>query len=635
MEDATGQTTPVTQSTDELLQLYARNVSALIRSYGLSEDKHLAQQVYRYGADFLGSVRKIPTLLSDEPADLLSLYQPTFFRLGQKKLSEVQLRKDISAKIDQIVIKGNAGAGKTIFLRRHAVLRMRQSECLCFLLELRYLNNNGMKLFDFIRDKVLSTGWITDYAFRHLLKLGKIEFLLDALDEVNIERRGALLDELAEIRDKHPQFRFIITTRYGDEYSAVPDATLYHILGFTKVQAIALIHSVEFDQDSKDRFARELDEGLYDRSPDLISSPLLCTILLLTYKRFVSIPEGLHQYYQQAYEVLFSRHDLHKVGGLKRGLRSGLNILEMQSILDYISAISYTAQSLEFSESDFLGLIKDALKVTGLQAKETDIKNDLIEALSLFVRDGFELRYNHRSFQEYFCAHYIVTAGDELATACLQAVRDRSETDAVLIMAHGLNPEKIDNIWLSKEVDKTALNLKALFEEGSHLKLLATAFGFISIDNLAVSFNVGGSDSSREFAALLRCIEDRSSVTFPSCPDYASFIAEGSAAVEMRNMLIFLLPDGEVGIVDTLKRKLFQIDYFPKRKRYIFKDFGGRMKSIESHPAWRRCAADLIELVERWKTALDTRQIARTTSTLEYFHRMASKGKPTGPTRTP
>ncbi len=53
----------------------------------------------------------------------------------------------------------------------------------------------------------------------------------------------------------------------------------------SKEQALSLIKKIEYDQNIKEKFYKELDEYLYDKYETFASNPLLLTIMLLTFRK--------------------------------------------------------------------------------------------------------------------------------------------------------------------------------------------------------------------------------------------------------------------------------------------------------------------------------------------------------------
>ncbi len=261
---------------DELL---ARSSAAVKRHLALL-GPNLSSHIKDYASKATDGVRRVRTILSDQPSDLVKMYEPIFFDSDKSDYSE-DFISELVGRGTQIVVKGQGAAGKSMFMRRHFLRVIEKGGCLPFLIELRGYSYSNSGFFAYVLDQVRGLApWIDVNIFHHLLNTRRIELLLDALDEVSHEKRINLADQLHNFIRDHPRARVIITTRYGDRYGLLSNLAEYHVKAFGRDQTIALINGLDFDADSKDRFVSALSDGLYERSPDLLSNPLLASIML-------------------------------------------------------------------------------------------------------------------------------------------------------------------------------------------------------------------------------------------------------------------------------------------------------------------------------------------------------------------
>lgn len=248
----------------------------------------------KYATDTSSNFGSIRTIVCELPSRLLSIYQPTRFLVGNNIVHENELIKSLPIT-KRAVIRGHAGAGKSIFLKRHFLRRLSEKESIPIFFELRNLNHNFTNLFSNIYDYAHDLlPWLDVPIFRKLLSLGKIEIYLDALDEVKHSIRSAVNNQVTHMINEFPKATIILTTRYGDKYKTPASITEYKIQPFSLDQAVSLINSLEFHEESKLRFSKALKDGLFLKNSDLLSNPLLCSIMMLTYRRFSVIPDRIH-----------------------------------------------------------------------------------------------------------------------------------------------------------------------------------------------------------------------------------------------------------------------------------------------------------------------------------------------------
>lgn len=130
----------------------------------------------------------------------------------------------------------------------------------------------------------------------------------------------------------------------------------------------------------------------------------------LLYKAFEykkTIPYKKHIFYRQVYDALFEEHDLSKAGAYKREKESNLDIEDFHSILRTIGFITLN-RGVIYSKEEFIKIVRLAKeKNIGIDFNESKFIRDLISAVPIFIKEGNEYRWAHKSFQEYFAASYI------------------------------------------------------------------------------------------------------------------------------------------------------------------------------------------------------------------------------------
>ena len=167
--------------------------------------------------------------------------------------------------------------------------------------------------------------------------------------------------------------------------------------------------------DNKDQLRRRPQETLskrgrappYDSHTSFLSSPLLSSIMLLTYEQFADIPNKMHIFYEQAFAALFRRHDAQKAQFIRKTYAN----LAINDFRSFFSAFcfSYLEERFSFLDKDLRTATTKALKYAGLTTKIDDVLRDLHECLCMLQRDGIYTVFVHRSFQEYFCAVFLAS----------------------------------------------------------------------------------------------------------------------------------------------------------------------------------------------------------------------------------
>ncbi len=119
-----------------------------------------------------------------------------------------------------------------------------------------------------------------------------------------------------------------------------------------------------------------------------------------------------------------------------------------------------------------MDLLTEAVDIENIECQPSDLKDDLVEAVSLINLDGLELRFVHRSFQEYFCAHYIASQTSEIAFSCIEAIKARAIEDEVVGMAYALNAPRFQEAWLSVRLKSAHERAERSIKAGKYVDLV-------------------------------------------------------------------------------------------------------------------------------------------------------------------
>ena len=204
-----------------------------------------------------------------------------------------------------------------------------------------------------------------------------------------------------------------------------------------------MVEKLPSDAELKEKFVSDLRGFLFDRHKSFLSNPLLLSIMLLTYGESGHIPKKLSLFYHHAYEALFQRHDSLK-GGYQRDRRTSLDIYDFARVFGAFCLQTYDARKFQFSRSDALEYIRKAKSYVGLEVEAADYLDDCLQAVCLLMEDGLNVVFSHRSFQEYFVAHYIQGADSRVQTDLLQRFTGAMQTDNVYTLLFEMNPALVE-----------------------------------------------------------------------------------------------------------------------------------------------------------------------------------------------
>jgi len=395
---------------------------------------------------------------------LREIYVPTTF-LDKDFTDEVFIANFFEHTCDpkrrptkSIGITASAGAGKSFFLRYCflTILEMPPGPIPLFL-EAKSFNRTSLGT---IADRILDS-------FRELdvrvlpeqiiegLRSGLFCVLLDGIDEMKPAIQSHYLAEIRSFVGKFPDCPFLASSRPGNFIHSAGLDYIFQLKRMSKPTVIQLLDKLEFDQVTKQNFSTLVGEELYESHYEYVSNPLLCTIMLLTYSENGKISRKRHEFYEDAFSALWSRHDVRK-DGFERENFSGLDKNDFQRLLAAFSFSSYANGDYEFRELEFRKHFGIGLALTGIVCKEEHFRNDVAVSTCIMLEDGNCLRFLHRSFQEYFAAIFLLGTRDDAIEGLAEEISERIETDKVLQLAYSINPEKLERNWILKIIPKFA-----------------------------------------------------------------------------------------------------------------------------------------------------------------------------------
>jgi len=322
---------------------------------------------------------------------------------------------DALNSISKYIVLGKPGAGKTTFLK-HICLETLSgkigSPALPIFISLKSHSDSDLSLIQSIM-KQFSICEMEDFEefVKHLMKKGKLLFLLDGLDEVNAHRSKKVIKEINDLSKTYRKNRFIISCRIA--------AYNYCFELFEEVE-IANFDSDQIDQfvgnwfaDSKP-IAALFKKEIYKNPAiaELGKTPLLLTLLCIAFQENLRFPPSRGELYKEAIDALIKKWDSSR--GIRRDeIYKSLSNKRKEGLFSAIAAKSFERGNYFFRQLDLESEIGYYLNnLPGYnEASEPDNGNILkaIEAQhGIFIERAKGIySFSHLTFQEYFTAKYI------------------------------------------------------------------------------------------------------------------------------------------------------------------------------------------------------------------------------------
>ena len=362
---------------------------------------------------------KIKTLLrGNTPVYLYDIYYPIklqSIQRGQKTATiDTDYVGDMFKISNCITIIGDAGSGKSTLVKHLFLNCIHRSVAIPILVELRYLNDYGNNISDYIFGKIFENK-LTKNAdiLNRLMENGKFAFFLDGFDELKADIKNNVITTLTALINKFPQNKYVITTR---PYSDIENLQLFHNLHVKQLSYKEgdiekfVFKQLQAEQELAEKIKRSLATNKSTYINSFLVNPLLLSLYILTFQSNAEIPNKKYIFYRRVINALFSEHDSKTKLGFVRQKISGLNQEQFEEILKLFCFLSY--YDSEFSwDTDYVNHILTQAKtqIGDIKFDNTEFIQDLKSAVALWTEDNGILSFAHRSLQEYFAALFVKT----------------------------------------------------------------------------------------------------------------------------------------------------------------------------------------------------------------------------------
>lgn len=439
-------------------------------------------------------------LYKDQAVDFKSRYVKVFFEKSDKEYSDSEI---LSFSMDSrnVVVSGTAGTGKTMFMRWAAlslIERMKGHGRVPLYLELRYSTELAARV-DFEKYLYEATSSVKDKAsygqFLNGLKSGLFVILLDAIDEINPEIRSDVIKSIVKFTEDYPDCSVVMSSRPDEYLTTIQSFSVFKTKPMDIKQIKEVISKLEWNEEAKQKLLARLDQGVYKGIAEFLSNPLLATILLLTYDDAAEIPKKLSTFYQQAFEVLYQRHDATK-GAYKRKLYAGLSMSDFQRLFSTFCFQTYIDYKVEFSDKQLWEAFEQAADYEEIEESPENLIKDAMESACLIQKEGLDNSFVHRSFQEFFCACFIESYKEDDVVEIIEEIFLKEEQSTALRMLYEISPQTFEYEWLLPTLDDLLKKISRLnFETKSGLSKILNMFSgglYVGVESGEVEYTAWG-----------------------------------------------------------------------------------------------------------------------------------------------
>jgi predicted NACHT family NTPase len=365
---------------------------------------------------------------TDKPISLSSFFYPVSIKSQEKskltdKVYPIKITSLKNLPNKHTIIFGTVGQGKSILLRYLLGQELRSGAHIPLLCELRniesqslisYLNERFALLLDIPPNQELFSFFATH---------GKIAFLLDGFDEINNEKIPKISQELEDLANKYNVCHIVLTSRPDTECRYLTSFHTVRIQGLTPSDLEPFYKQIGHDAN----FAKLIVSSI-NRSPvkirELISTPLLATLLAISYRAAHKIPIEFSEFYEELFQILLIRHDASKLGW-QRSRKTKLNAREIQQVFEAFCFATRKRNLVVIDFDEAVALSKACLNDVGLSSDAQHIIEDIKRVTCLLVEEGKKLQFVHSSVQEFFAARYVKTRTEQVAASFYKQLLDK------------------------------------------------------------------------------------------------------------------------------------------------------------------------------------------------------------------
>ncbi|WP_429193307.1 NACHT domain-containing protein [Aeromonas salmonicida] len=348
----------------------------------------------------------------DKSVNLNEFYYPSKIKVENNIISVSSL--NIFPENCKIVVQGTAGQGKSILLRYLAGTRLKEGKTIPIFVELMKItekNSIQSTIVNSINDLGLN---IEEKDLDLIFSSGKFTVLLDAFDEIPESCLRDTLNYMDSLCSKYRNQQIIISSRPGADIQKISYFSVYDLEPLQPSDFKPIL--LKFFN-KHEATVHQILKSLHENGSEiarLITTPLLLTLLAVTYKTYTKIPSQLHEFYENIFYLLVNRHDSTKPG-FRREYKSGLNEKQLEELFCAFCFYCTIEDKASLSRQEALAISKRAIQFTRVApSSDFSFLNDCIKNTCLLLEEGFRYHYIHKSIREYHASRFISSSPIEL-----------------------------------------------------------------------------------------------------------------------------------------------------------------------------------------------------------------------------
>jgi NACHT domain len=365
-------------------------------------------------------------VFQNRPKSLSELYIPLTLQSSHGNTKDILIDKYEEAfisKYKKLVITDSAGMGKSTLLKYLFIDSVKTNVGVPIFIELRKLSKDNNVIDEIFKELNPIDDSFDKNFILSLIKRGDFIFFLDGYDEIPLDQRISVTEDLQSFISKASKNIFILSSRPQTAIASFSDFHEFKIKPLEKDEAFELLRKY----DGKNNLAEQLIEVItkeinYKNLEEFLINPLMVSLLYkgYEYKQTISYKKSI--FYRQVFDALYENHDLTKGGAFVHEKLSMLDIEEFHTVLRIVAYLTWKIGKVEYDKDEIIKYLSKAREYTNIEFKESRFLDDLVANVPLFYEEGNLYRWKHKSLQEYFSAQYICTDSKDLQEVILNNI---------------------------------------------------------------------------------------------------------------------------------------------------------------------------------------------------------------------